>query len=134
MLLYETEATQNRLSDYIFQERNHIQRLFFMEVINTSEYCQKIQENLWVKKKLNENREFSSPIESLSYHFENQQPVFLIKICCFVSQKVCQAGFKRKMMGTSIFFEKYCVKIDKFCIIYCIFYFFFFFTAHIRII
>ena len=36
------------LSGFISQESNHISRFFFMEVINTPEYCLKTQENLWV--------------------------------------------------------------------------------------
>ena len=35
-----------------------------------------------------QNSEFSS-FTSLSYDFENQQPVFSIKICYFDPQKVC---------------------------------------------
>ena len=40
-------------------------------------------------KNQNEIWEFSSHFTSLCNHFENQQPVFLIKICYFDSQKVC---------------------------------------------
>ena len=48
--LHETDffCISGLLSGFISQESNHISRFFFMEVINTPEYCLKTQENLWV--------------------------------------------------------------------------------------